>query len=92
MFGSKSLNVPFLFKCDPRPPSVPNIAPKTLLQYALLHIVCAFDQVSKVHLFVHWMHNKLLGWSILNYDQLLQLSHSQAGGEVDQCYQPPSID
>ena len=91
MFGSKSLNVPFLFKCDPRPPSVPDIAPKKLLQYALLHIVCAFDQVSKVHLFVHWMHNKLPGWSILNYGQLIQLSHSQTGGDVDPNVTNPPI-
>ena len=49
MFGSKSLNVPFIFKCDPRPPVYVH-CPQN--KYAFLHIVCAIDQLGQKCIYV----------------------------------------
>merc|ERR1719151_143685 len=49
MFGSKSLNVPFIFKCDPRPPVYVH-CPQN--KYALLHIVCAIDHLGQKCIYV----------------------------------------
>lgn len=49
MFGSKSLNVPFIFNCDPRPP-VYEHCPKN--KYAFLDTVCASDHLSQKCIYV----------------------------------------
>ena len=70
MFGSKSLNVPFLLKCDPDPKEHQTLAPKCDI-YALPQMICATEQASEKY------------WSlkILNYRQR---PYSQAEGDGEE--------
>ena len=48
MFGSKSLNVPFLLKCDPRPQRAPNIGPKVWYICTPSNDMCYWTGVRKI--------------------------------------------